>query len=205
MQHRFILALAYTMIALGIVVTIAFRSTIFQWLMQNLWVVVIPFAKTVLKRLVALKMVAFLKSLALLIWHAFKLLLFKLIKTLGIRYGVFFSQYRWRKIRYAKVIFLRRGQRLFRRLSIFWSGYSRWDKWIILIAFFPIVLLLFILGMSFNVTRKTIVQKSQEAAIVNMATSAGEDSNAVRGWISKMDRMTLEKLRALTKVNTKTE
>lgn len=204
-KRRFVLALAFTVIACEIAVAITFKDTIFQWLMQNLWVVVIPFAKTVFKRLVALKMLAFIKSLALLVWHTFKLLLLKLIKTLGIRYGVFFSQYRWRKIRYVKVMFLRRGRRLFRRLSDFWSGYSQWEKWIVLIAFFPIVLLLFLLGMSFNVTRKTIVQKSQEAAIFNMAAATSEHNNTFRAWISKMDRITLEKIRALTKVKTNIE
>ena len=203
-KHRFVLALSYTVITLEITVAVTFRDAIFQWLMQNLWVVVIPFAKSIFKRVAALKMLAFIKSSMLLIWHAMKLLFLKLIKTLGIRYGVFFSQYRWRRIRYAKVMFLRRGRQLFRRLRIFWSEYTRWDQWIILIAFFPIVLVLFLLGMSFNVTRKTIVQKSQEVAIFNMAASTSEHNNKLRAWISKMDRMTLEKIRALTTDKTKT-
>jgi hypothetical protein len=61
-----------------------------EWVSHNLWVVVIPFFKVIFKRLVALKLLVFVKSLTVLFSHFFKLLLLKLFKTLGIRYGIFF-------------------------------------------------------------------------------------------------------------------
>ena len=168
------------------------------WLSHNVWVVIIPFIKTNFSRLLALKLLVFLKSLGILFSNLFKLFLLKLFKTLGIRYGIFFSQYRWRWIRRAKVVFLRKGKLFFRAVTKFWSGYERWQQWVILIAFFPVGLLLFLLGLSFNLTRKTMVQKTQETAIFKTATTVSQSSRGIRAWIAKLDELTLKKIRAIT-------
>jgi len=165
---------------------------------HNLWVVIVPFAKVLFKRIIALKLVVFLKALGFLVFNLAKLLLLKLFKTLGIRYGVFFSQNRWYWIRLCKVMFLRRGKQFFRAASRFWSVYSKHSKWLIFIAFFPVVVLLFLLGLSFNVTRKTMVQKTQETAVFQMATSASSTSRGIKAWITKLDRKTLDSIRRLT-------
>lgn len=158
----------------------------------------LPFAKLIFKQLVALKLVVFLKALGILMFNVSKLLLLKLLKTLGIRYGVFFSQNRWYWIRRAKVMFLRRGRQFSRACSRFWAAYSKRNQWLIFIAFFPVVVLLFLLGLSFNVTRKTMVQKTQETAVFQMATSASSTSRGIRALITKLDRKTLDAIRNLT-------
>jgi len=196
--HRALLTLSCIVIFSELALTLLYRELIVDWLSHNLWVVVVPFAKVIIKRLLAMKLVMFFKALGMLVFNLLKLLLLKLFKTLSIRYGVFFSQNRWRWIRYAKVMFLRRGKQFFRSAARFWNVYSPRNKWIILVAFFPAVLLLFLLGLSFNVTRKTMVQKTQETAVFQMAASAGTSSRGVRAWITKLDRRTLEKIRQLT-------
>ena len=197
-QHRCFLALACTVIICELICLVVFRGPILNWLSHNLWVVLIPFAKTIFKTLISLKFVIFLKAVVKLLLSLSKLLLFKFLKTLGIRYGVFFTQNRWYWIRRIKVMFLRRGKQFFRATSRFWSIYSRRSKWLIMIAFFPLVALLFLLGLSFNVTRKTMVQKTQETAVFKMATSASVANHGLKAWINRLDRKTLDKIRDLT-------
>lgn len=183
-----------------------YRELIFDWVSHNLWVVAVPFAKVIFKRLIALKLVAFVKSSGFLIVNLSKLLLLKLFKTLGIRYGVFFSQNRWYWIRRGKVMFLRRGKQFFRTANRFWAVYPKHSKWLIFVAFFPVVLVLFLLGLSFNVTRKTMVQKTQETAVFQMATSASSTSRGIKAFIARLDRKTLNAIRKLTprpKINRK--
>ena len=158
----------------------------------------IPFFKGIVKKLMALKLTAFLKAMMILLWNISKLFLLKLFKTLGLRYGVFFSQHRWYWIRRSKVMFLRRGKQFFRATGRFWNDYRNRDKWIILIAFFPLGLILFMLGLSFNITRKTMVQKTRESAIFQVATSAGKTNRGARAWIARLDKLTLKKIRDLT-------
>ena len=169
-----------------------------SWLTHNLWVVAIPFAKVIFKKLLTLKLFAFFKAISILIWHLSKLLILKLLKTLGVRYGVFFSQNRWYWIRRAKVMFLRRGKQFFRTLLRFWQTYEPYERWIILVAFFPVILLLFFLGLSFNVTRKTMVQKAQESAIFEAAASVSKTNRGVRARLRQLDEWTLKQIRNLT-------
>ncbi len=197
-RHKCILALAIVVIVCELISLIAYRDPILNWLSHNLWVVLIPFAKTILKKLITLKFIVLLKVAIKLLLNLSKLLLFKCLKTLGIRYGVFFTQNRWYWIRCTKVMFLRRGKQFFRATSRFWSVYSSPAKWLIVIAFFPLIALLFLLGLSFNVTRKTMVQKTQETAVFQMATSASAANRGLKAWINRLDRKTLDKIRDLT-------
>lgn len=154
-----------------------------------------PFTKLIFKRLIVLKFLVFFKILALLLLNLFKLLLLKIFKILSMRYGVFFSQSQWRKIRWCKVIFLRKGKQFFHSTSRFWSTFNKGQQWFITIALFPVLLVLFLLSISFNVTRKTVVKKTQEAAIFQTTISAGNESLGARAWVSKLDRAILEKLK----------
>jgi len=197
-RHTFILILAIAIIIAELVALAFYYPSIAEWVKHHWWVVVLPFSKAIIKQLIALKLFVFFKAIGILLWHLSKLLLLKLLKTLGLRYGLFFSQRRWYLMRKIKVLFLRRGKQFFRRLTAFWQQYDRWHKWVILIAFFPVCLLLFLLGLSFNVTRKTIVQKTQETALVKMATSATSKNQGIRGLIAKADRITLEKIKQLS-------
>jgi len=166
-----------------------------DWVVHNLWIVVIPFTKVIIKKLIAIKFFALLKALALLAWHFGKLLLLKIFKTLGVRYGVFFSQARWYWVRWLKVMFLRRGKQFFRALTRFWQGYSPAQRWVIILAFFPIVILLFFMGLSFNVTRKTMVQRAQESALFEVANSAHRANRGVRARVRQLDKWLLKKIR----------
>ena len=196
--HRLLLVLSCSVIAFELFLLIYFRVSIFDWLSHNLWIVIIPFLKGIFKKLLVIKFLAFIKVALILFWHLSKLLLLKVLKTLTVRYGVFFTQNRWYWVRAAKVIFLRRGKQFFRNTARFWNHYQNTDKWVILIAFFPVGLVLFMLGLSFNITRKTMVQKTQESAIFKAATSASNTSRGIRGWIEKLDKLTLKKIRDLT-------
>jgi len=95
-------------------------------------------------------------------------------------------------------MFLRRGKQMFRYLNNFWREFSLNQKRFILIAFFPVVIVLFLLGLSFNVTRKTMVQKTQETALFQTVVSAQNSSKGARAWIAGLDKKVLEKIKALT-------
>jgi len=175
-----------------------FYQPVLNWLSHNLWIVIVPFFKTILKKVLAMKLLLFFKSLGMLLFHLSKLLVLKIVKTLTIRYGVFFSQFQWYWIRWCKVMFLRRGKQWFRFLSRFWQQYTSRQQWFILVAFFPIVLLLFLLGLSFNLTRKTMVEKTQETAIFKTAVSATNSSRGIRAWVVRMDSIILERIKLLS-------
>jgi len=198
LPHRLLLLLAWSIITTELFMGIHFRVEIYEWLSHNLWVVIIPFLKVIIKRLFALNLVVFFKALFILVWNLFKLLLLKMFKTLTVRYGIFFSQNRWYWIRRSKVMFLRRGKQFFRSARRFWQGYGLLAKWSIVIAFFPVVLLIFLLGLSFNITRKTMVQKAQESAVFGVATTASNTSRGIRAWIARLDRSTLDKIKEMT-------
>lgn len=196
--HQLVLGLSCCVILAELGVAAYYFEFVVDWVSHNLWVVIVPFLKAIFKRVLALKFVVFLKAVVTLLFHLSKLFVLKILKTLSVRYGVFFSQNRWYWIRRTKVMFLRRGKQFFRAASRFWSTFGRAQQWLIFIAFFPVVLLLFLLGLSFNVTRKTMVQKTQETAIFQMATSASNNSQGIRAWIARLDQATLERIRALT-------
>ncbi len=196
--HSLLLVLSASVILVELGFAAVYWREVFDWLSHNLWVVVIPFTKVIIKKLITLKLFALLKAVWLLLWHLSKLLILKLLKTLSVRYGVFFSQNRWYWIRKIKVLFLRRGKQFFRILARFWRVFDGQQKWIILIAFFPVVLLLFFLGLSFNVTRKTMVQKAQESALFEVANTAHKANRGVRSWVGRLDEWALKKIRDLT-------
>lgn len=197
-KHRYFLVLAIAVIVCEAVALIVFRGPILDWLSHNLWVVLIPFTKAIFKALVSLKLVAIVKAAGTLLVNLSKLFILKFLKTLSIRYGVFFTQNRWYWIRRTKVMFLRRGKQFFRARYRFWSVYSGRSKWLIVIAYFPLLALLFLLGLSFNVTRRTMVQKTQETAVFQMATSASVANRGLKAWILRLDRKTLDNIRDLT-------
>jgi hypothetical protein len=179
------------------VLLIYFHTHVIGWLQHHLWVVVLPFTKTIIKHVLTLQLATFFKAFSIFLWHCMKLILIKLLKTIGLRYGLFFSQYRWRIIRRCKLIFLRQGKRFFRQLLQFWRQYSTYQQWIILFAFFPVAFTLFLLGLSFNLTRKTMVQKTQEAAMIKVATSAGQNSRGAKAFIERLDLKIVSKIRRL--------
>jgi len=196
--HQFVLLMSTLVVVTEISALIYYRSEVVNWVSHNLWIVIVPFLKTIIKKLIAMKFVLFFKALGKLLLNLLKLLLLKIFKTLTIRYGVFFSQFQWRWIRWCKVMFLRTGRRLFRSLARFWAIFSRTQKWFILIAFFPIVIVLFLLGLSFNVTRKTMVQKTQETAVFKTAMTAGHSNTGLSAWVDRVDRWVLHRIKRLT-------
>jgi len=196
--HKIVLLLAAIVILFELSLFLYYHRIIFDWISHNLWIVIVPFLKVIIKKLIALKFIIFFKTLGIFLFHLSKLLLLKMFKTLTVRYGVFFTQRKWRWIRWSKVMFLRRGKQLFGSLNDFWTEFSVNQKRFILIAFFPIVILLFLLGLSFNVTRKTMVKKTQETALFKTAVSAGNSSKGIQAWIARLDHKILEQIKALT-------
>ena len=118
LKHKVLLSISVLVIALELGLIVIYWPTVIDWLSHNLWVVVIPFAKVIVKKLITMKFFALLQAVWLLLWHLSKLLLLKILKTLGMRYGVFFSQRRWYWARWLKVMFLRRGKQFFRVTTI---------------------------------------------------------------------------------------
>ena len=196
--HKVVLLLSGFVIATELSLFLYYHRIVFDWVSHNLWIVIVPFLKTIVKKLVALKFFLFFKAAGVLFLNLAKLLVLKIFKTLTIRYGVFFTQRKWRLIRWCKVMFLRRGKQMFRYLNNFWREFSLNQKRFILIAFFPVVIVLFLLGLSFNVTRKTMVQKTQETALFQTVVSAQNSSKGARAWIAGLDKKVLEKIKALT-------
>ena len=196
--HRIVFLMSYVVVVIDLVLFIYFYRPIIEWVSHNLWIVIIPFFKIIIKKITTAKLFLFLKAISLLLFHLSKLLLLKIFKTLAIRYGVFFTQRKWRWIRWLKVMFLRRGKQLFKFLNTFWHEYNRHQKRFILFAFFPIVLILFLLGLSFNITRKTMVKKTQETAIFQSAVSASNSSRGIRVWLSRLDQKILQEIKSIT-------
>ena len=159
-SHQLLLALSCLVIATELGLVVYYYDLVAAWISHNLGLVLIPLTKTLIKRLIAFNLLALGKALLFLFWHLAKLLLLKILKSLSIRYGVFFSQDRWYWIRLAKVMFLPPGKQFFRASQSFLNGYRRPHKSVIMAALFRFVTLMFLLGLSFNVTRKTRVQKA---------------------------------------------
>ncbi len=197
-RHKLLLGVSVSVIVVELGLLMYHHSAVVDWVSHNLWIVLVPFAKVIFKKLALAKFLTLLKSIFILGWHLSKLLVLKLFKTLFLRYGVYFSQHRWYWIRWSKIMFLRRGKQFFRGLRGFWTVYDRPYKSIIFVAFFPAVLLLAFLALSFNITRKTMVQRTQETAIFKMAASAGKRSSGISDWIARLDMVTLQKIRAIS-------
>ena len=196
--HKAVLLVSVLIIVSELSAVIYYYETVIAWASHNLWIVVVPFIKVLFKKVIALKLIIFFKALVSLFINLFKLLLLKMFKTLTVRYGIFFSQRKWRWMRYGKVMFLKNGKQLSRSLTRFWSAYSKRQKYLIWVAFFPVVFLLFLLGLSFRVTRKTMVQKTQETAVFKTALTASNSSKGIRAWVSRLDRNVLDKIKKLT-------
>lgn len=199
MFKQLLLTLAFLIISIELALAIYFYHDIGLWLSHHIWLVLLPFSKVLIKRVLALKVVAFFNVVWFFLWHCIKLMLIKFLKTIGLRYGLFFSQYRWRTVRLFKLIFLRKGKQFFRMTARFWAQHTRIQKCLLLVAFFPIALTLFILGLSFNITRKTMVQKTQEAAMVKVATTASQQSRGAKAWIERLDRKIIAKIKQARK------
>ena len=96
--HKIVLLLSAIVILLEFSFFLYYHRIVFDWLSHNLWIVIVPFLKVIIKKLIALKFVIFFKTLGIFLFHLSKLLLLKIFKTLTIRYGVFFTQRKWRWI-----------------------------------------------------------------------------------------------------------
>ncbi|MFT5572015.1 MAG: hypothetical protein ACI9FR_000936 [Cryomorphaceae bacterium] len=158
-RHRALLALACVILLTELAAVTIHADAVTAWLSDNWWLVIVPFAKTLIKRALAMELAILIKAAVVLLWNLYKLFMLKTFNTLSVRYGIFFSQNRWYWIRQAKVMFVHRGRQFFRTSKRFWNGFSRQYKWIIMLAFFPVVLLLALLGLSFNATRKPWFKK----------------------------------------------
>ena len=190
--NRNILLLSFLVLLGELLIITHYHLSIADWIKHSIWVALLPFAQALLKQLLTMKLVKFIKACLIILGHLSKLGLLKIFKTLGLRYGVFFLQNRWRFVRVMKVVFLRRGKQFFKRLSRFWKRYTCWQQSVVLVAFLPLVICLFLLGLSFTVTRKTMVHKTQEAAMIKIASSASTKSHGISRRLQKVDQQVLE-------------
>jgi len=193
------LRVAYVIVVIELLLLIVYRHDVCVWVSHYWWVLVLPFSKLIVKKLLILKFALFLKALAVLVAHLIKLLFVKLIKTLVIRYGVFFTQGKWRWARWAKVMFLRRGSQFFRIASHYWSPFSLFERIIISVAFFPIIIVVLLLKFGFVVTYQALVNKQQETNVIKGHLQEGSKGRLL-SWVTKMDQKVLEKINAYSKV-----
>jgi len=196
--NRYILIFSALILAGEACTLVYFHLPIIYWLEHALLIAAIPFIQSLLKSLLTIKLIQLLKGGFIFAGHLLKLGLLKLFKTLGLRYGLFFLQSHWRFIRASKVIFLRKGKQFFRGLSKFWRRYTCWQQSVVLVAFLPLVLVLFFLGLSFNITRKTMVHKTQEAAMIKLAATASTKNHGIRAKIEEIDKKTLASIRKIS-------
>ena len=137
--HRHaLLALASVILLTELAAVTIHAGIVTAWLSRNWWLAIVPFAKTLIKRALAMKLAIVVKAEVVFLWNLYKLFMLKIFKTSNVRYGIFFSQNRWYWIRQAKEMFLRRGKQFFRSSKRFWNGFSRQHKWIIMLAFAPL-------------------------------------------------------------------
>ena len=65
-------------------------------------------------------------------------------------------------------------------------------------CFFPFFALFYVLGLSFNLTRKTMVQKSKETAVDQMKLSQSIENKGLKAWLIWLDHKILDKIRGLS-------
>ncbi len=173
-------------------------ESITQFSKEYLWVAPLVFFKSILKKLLVLNFFGVIQLLLTIVLHALKLLLIKFLKTIGIRYGTYFSQQKWQKTSqrlriFSKVISnrVRRFQKLIRSLN-------KIEFTIVLIAFLPLFILMFLFGIGFRMTRDVMVKKGSEIGVTNVAVKTAKKSRGLIARLKQADAWLLQKIKLLT-------
>ncbi len=162
------------------------------------WVTPLLFFKSLVKKFLLLNVFGLLKVLSGLLWHAVKLLLVKLLKTVGIRYGAYFSTQKWRKASQRLRILGKRLTRLKRSAQQVMMTFSKREYALIIIAFFPLLLLLFLFGVAFKMTREAMVKKGGEIGVAKVAFGTAQKNRGLIARLRQLDDWILRRIERLT-------
>lgn len=165
---------------------------------QYLWAAPLLFFKSFFKKLLILNFFGMAKMLLMIFWHVTKLLLIKLLKTIGIRYGTYFSQNRWQKTSQYFRVFTKRAMRQGRSFRRLVSSLSQVEFVLVVIAFLPVFLLLFLFGIGFRMTRDVMVKKGSEIGVTNVAVKTAKKSRGLVARLRQIDGWLLQKIESLT-------
>lgn len=162
----------------------------------TLWATPLIIFKSLLKKLLVMNFFGLLKVSVLLLWHLTKLLFIKLLKTVGIRYGAYFSQHRWQFISRITLSISHYCQYRLQRLQAFLQSFNRLEYALIILAFLPLFALLFLLGIGFKMTREVMVKKGSEIGVTRVAMTTAKKSHGLVARIKQLDNYILSRIRS---------
>lgn len=165
---------------------------------EYLWFAPLLFVKSLIKKVVVLNFFGIAKLLLVLFWHGIKLLLIKFLKTVGIRYGTYFSQQKWQKFSQRIRIISKQITRKTRRFQALIASLNQWEFAVVLLAFLPIFLLLFLFGIGFRMTREVMVKKGSEIGVTNVAVKTAKKSHGLIARLKQADTWLLKKIQSLS-------
>lgn len=171
---------------------------LFDIIQHYFWIAPLMFFKSWFKKLLVLNVFGLFKILLTLLWHIFKLLLIKLLKTVGIRYSTYFSQQKWQKLSQQFRIIMKWLTGKLRRFRAFMLSFSRVEFVLIVVAFLPLFLFLFLFGVAFKITREAIVKKGSEIGVANVAVKTVKRSRGVIARLKQLDAWLLQKIEKMT-------
>lgn len=194
---RFVLWVAWgVLITETVWITLNYQQ-VGAFLLHYGWVAPLFFFKSFIKQFLLLNVFGLLKVLWGLLWHLFKLLLIKLLKTFGVRYGAYFGTRRWRKTSQKLRIVIKRLGRQQRRLQRFLLTFRKREYALIIFAFFPIFMLLFLFGVAFKMTREAMVKKGSELGVAKVAFGTAKKSEGLIARLRQLDQWILTQIEKL--------
>ena len=79
-RQRALLGLASVVLLTELAVLTIYADVVASWLAHNWWLVVVPFAKALIKRILAMKLAIIIKAGLVLLWNLGKLFILKIFK-----------------------------------------------------------------------------------------------------------------------------
>lgn len=168
---------------------------------EYLWAMPLIFFKSLIKKILVLNFFGMAKLLFMLFWHALKLLFIKFLKTVGIRYGAYFSQQKWQKLSQKFRVVVKKIMRTIRAFQKLVLSLNRLEFFVVLLAFLPVFILLFLFGIGFRMTRDVMVKKGSEIGVTNVAVKTAKKSRGLIARLKQADAWLLQKIAALSKSN----
>lgn len=197
-KKRLVLAIAWGIILLETVLISIHHHAVGEFLIHYGWVAPLVLFKSLIKQFLLLNVFGLLKVLWGLAWHLIKLLVVKLLKTFGVRYGTYFSSRRWQKLAQRLRILGKRLSRRQRGIQFFLTTFKKREYAVIIVAFFPLFVLLFLLGFASRITREAMVKKGSELGVTKVALSTANKSKGLIARIKQLDAWILRQIEKLT-------
>ncbi len=197
-KKRLVILCAWGILLTETVFIVVHYQEVEEFLIHYGWVAPIFLFKSFIKKFLLLNVFGVLKVFWGLFWHLFKLLLIKLLKTFGVRYGTYFSSRRWSKMSQRLRIFGKRLGRKQRGLQRFMLSFRKREYTLIIVAFFPFFLLLFLFGIAFKMTREAMVKTSSEIGVTKVAYSTAHKNPGLIGRLKRIDAWILKRIEQLS-------